>query len=565
MAGIYMAMNTAKLGLMAHQIALEVTGQNLANVNNPNYTRQELTIEAAQPVSYGGSPGMIGAGVLPTTIIRHQDTFLEGQRNLNTSQQHYWDNRQSFLSRLEVSFNETSGQGLNYLFDKFFQGMQDLSYNPKGLTERTAVTAAGRNIGSMFFKVNQDIKNLKVNLNDQASNSVTEVNRITTEIVRMNQAIHESEGNNVNANDFRDKREKLIRDLSGYMKINAVEDAQTRQTTVYLSTGRPLVIGQTSFQLASQVRADDPLANDITWRDTNGNATVITGEIKEGSIGAAIEMRDQDMQGYLDQLDLLAGSMIRDINKLHGEGYGLDGSTGVDFFTGISPQATFNANNTGNAVPAVTVTAPDQLNLHKFTITAAGANSFSVTDSTFGTNVVPAGATLAQVQTYFATQGMNFSFSSGAAAAGDTYTVNAAANASFNMQVNTAVLNDSRKVAAGLTTDAGNGGNAQRMAAYQNTDAMNKATATASGTATFAEYYNSIVGDVAVNTNEATATYNQQEGIIVNLEARHQQIAGVSVDEEMINMIKYQHAYQASARMISVTDQLLQTLLGLGA
>ncbi|MBF0170575.1 MAG: flagellar hook-associated protein FlgK [Nitrospinae bacterium] len=563
MAGIYMAMNTAKLGLMAHQIALEVTGQNLANVNNPNYTRQELSIEAAQPVSYGGSPGMIGAGVLPTTIFRHQDTFLESQRNLNVSQQNYWDTRQNFLSRLEVSFNETSGQGLNYLFDKFFQSWQDLSYNPKGLTERTAVTAAGRNIGSMFYKVNQDVKNLKGNLNDQVTNSVTEINRITTEIVRMNQAIHEAEGNNVHANDFRDKRESLIRDLSGFMKINAVEDAQTRQTTVYLSTGRPLVLGQSAFTLGTQIRSDDPLATDITWRDTNGNATVITDEIQEGSVGASIQLRDTEMQGYLDSLDQLAATMMRDINKLHGEGYGLDGSTGVDFFTGIQPSATFNSNNTGTGFPTVSVTAPDQLNLHKFTISAAGANSFTVTDATFGNTVVPAGATLVQVQSYFAGQGMSFNLA-GAANAGDSYTVNAAADASYRMQVNSAVVNDSRKVAAGLTSDAGNGSNAQRLAAIQNSDTMNQATAVASGTATFAEFYNSIVGQVAVSAHEATVTYNQQEGITVNLNARHQQIAGVSVDEEMINMIKYQHAYQASARMISVTDELLQTLLGLG-
>jgi flagellar hook-associated protein 1 FlgK len=564
MAGIYMAMNTAKLGLLANQIALSVTGQNLANVNNPNYTRQELSMQAAEPVSYGGSPGMIGAGVIPQTVFRRQDVFLESQRNLNASQQFYWDTRQDYLQRLEVTFNETSGLGLNSMLDNFFKAAQDLAYNPQGLTERTAITSEGRNIGNMFSKVNQDMKNIRTNLNDSVENSTSDINRITSEIVRLNKQIHESEAHNVHANDFRDQRESLIRELSSYTKIRSVEDPTSKEVTVYLSTGRPLVIGQTAFQLSSQKRADDSLASDIMWADSSGAKTVITNDFADGKLGAAIKMRDTDVKGYLDKLDLLAASLIRDINKIHGEGYGLDGSTGVDFFTGLSPEATASATNTGTGVPTVTISAPDIVNLHTFTVSAAGANSFTVTDATFGTNVVTAGSTLAQVQTYFATQGMTFAMG-GAAAAGDTFTVNAAKDASFNLRVNTAVVNDSRKVAAGITNAAGNGENAQRLADYQNTNAMNKATATGVGTATIAAFYNSLVGDVAVATREATATFNQQEAITVSLEARHEQIAGVSIDEEMMNMIKFQHAYQASSRMVNVIDQLLQTLIAMGA
>ena len=562
MPNIYGTLNTAKMSLLTHQIALDVAGQNISNVNNPDFTRQELNLESAFPIQPGGSPGMIGTGVRATSIVRNFDQFLESQRLVNKSTTAFWDAKQDFLARLEVVFNESSEEGLNSLFDKFFLAWQNLAFNPRSLTERTDVIAQGRSVASFYSKLNQDMKNLRQDLDTKITSSVTEINRLTTEIVRMNQIIHETEGANVNANDFRDKRDALIRELSQYVDVSVVEDS-SNEVSVSLRGGRPLVIGQTAFTLSTQVRPDDAQASSVYWADSAGTQFDITSEIKNGSLAAWIDMRDTEFAGYIDKLDLMAATMIRDINNLHSSGFGLDGSTGQDFFSGLSVGVATNRNNTGAAtIGAGTIVNPEKVNLHKFEITYSGGN-LSIVDKTTGSTVATEAYTSGADINYFLTQGIQVAIT-GAAQNGDKYTLNAAQDASMNMAVAQAVLTDTNKVAAGLTTDQGDGSNALRIAQIQSSNSMNKPNPSASGTATFAEYYNSLVGQIGVSGKEAMSTYNQQELINFELDNRREQLSGVSLDEEMVNLIRYQHAYQASARLVSVVDELLQTLLGLG-
>lgn len=565
MPNIYGTLNTAKMSMATHQLSLEVTGQNISNVNNPNYTRQEVTLESAFPIQPGGSPGMIGTGVRATSIIRRHDQFLEGQRLVNKANTGYWNSTQDFMARLEVVFNESSPNGLNGLMDGYYKSWQNLAFNPRGLTERTDTIAQGGNIAAMFSKVNQDVKNLRVDLNTKINSSITEINRITGEIARYNQVIHEAESHNVSANDFRDKRDSLVRDLSTYAQVNAVEDPSNKQVTVSLANGRALVIGQTAFTLEARTRSDDGLSSDIMWVDPSGQKSDVTAEFNNGNMGAWINMRDTQMVSYLDKLDQLAATMIRDTNKTHSAGYGLDGSTGQDFFTGININTTANRNNTGTGTVAATITAPDKLNVHKYQVEFTAANSYNIRDMTNGSIVATeAYAAGPATSAYFLTQGLQVTLN-GAPAANDKFIVNPAADASYNMAVHSNITNDSNKVAAGLTTNQGDGDNALIMAQTQDWMTMNRSSLAASGTATFAQYYNSLVGQAGVDAKDANSALNQQEAISMQIENRREQVGGVALDEEMVNLIKFQHAYQASARLVTVVDTMLQTLLGLGA
>lgn len=563
--GIYGAMNTAKMALLTHQMALEVTGQNISNVNNPNFTRQELLLESAFPVQPGGSPGLIGTGVRATAIIRRFDQFLEGQRTLNKSNTQYWDSRQDFITRLEVIYNESRENGLNKLFDDFYLAFQDLAFNPNGLTERTNVEAQGRNISTMFDKLSKDITNLRIDLNTKISSSITEVNRITGEIATLNEKIHEVEIHNVFANDFRDQRESLIRDLSEFVEVNVIEDSNN-QVMVSMKNGRTLVIGQTAFELSTRVRSDDAPFVDVMWADSSGQRTNITGAIENGSLGAWIEMRDTEFLDYKDQLDLLAGTFIRDVNNLHSTGYGLNGGTGQNFFTANTMQTTNGRDNTGTgAISTGSIVDPENVSLHKYeiTITASGA-TFDLRDLTTGTTTTGIAYANATDIVSFQSLGISVQISAGAAV-GDTFTVHAGANAALNIAVDSAVTADLSKISAGLTTNNGDGDNALKLSQLQNDLKMSKTSpADAFGTATFSEFYNSLVGQVGVSGKAANSMYNQQEMINFELENRHEQVSGVSLDEEMINLIRFQHAYQASARMISVIDEMLQTVVNLG-
>jgi len=563
MPNIYGLLNTAATSMATHQIALEVTGQNISNVNNPNYTRQEVTLESAFPIQPGGTPGMIGTGVRATSIIRRNDQFLESQRLLNQSNSGYWNSTQDFMARLETVFNESSPNGLNGQMDSYYKSWQNLASNPQGLTERTDTIAQGRNISATFSKVNQDVKNLRVDLNTKINSSIPDINRITGEIATYNQVIHETESHNVSANDFRDKRDSLIRDLATYAQVNTVEDPNTKEVTVSLANGRALVIGQTAFKLEAKQRADDGLSSDIMWIDPSGQRTDVTAEFGNGNMGAWLNMRDTQMPGYLDKLDQLAATMIRDTNITHSAGYGLDGSTGQDFFTGININTVANRKNTGTGTVAGVIVAPDKLNVHKYQMEFTAANSYNIRDMT--NNAIVATEPYAAgpaTSAYLLTQGMQVTIN-GAPAANDKFIVNPAADASYTMAVHTNIFNDSNKVAAGLTTSQGDGENALRIAQSQSGMTMNRTSLAASGTATFSQYYNSLVGQAGVEAKNANAAVNQQEAINTQTENRQQQVGGVALDEEMVNLIKFQHAYQASARLVSVVDSMLQELIGL--
>ena len=149
---------------------------------------------------------------------------------------------------------------------------------------------------------------------------------------------------------------------------------------------------------------------------------------------------------------------------------------------------------------------------------------------------------------------------SGTAIAGDKVTFSVSEGAASKMSVSSTITANTKKIAAGTTTN-GDGGNALLMAGLQNKLVFNSVTlSSGSGSYTFDEYYNAVVSTIGIESFSAQATLRQQEGIMLQLNSRRESISGVSIDEEMIKMIKFQQAYNASARMISVVDEMLDTL-----
>ena len=129
------------------------------------------------------------------------------------------------------------------------------------------------------------------------------------------------------------------------------------------------------------------------------------------------------------------------------------------------------------------------------------------------------------------------------------------------MSVSSTIIADGRKIAAG-STDLGDGNNALLMAEMQENLSFNSVTwgGSGSGSFTFDEYYNAVVSTIGIGSFSAQSILRQQEGIMLQLNSRRESISGVSIDEEMIKMIKFQQAYNASARMITVVDEMLDTL-----
>ncbi len=560
---IYGAMNTAKWALLTHQAAIEVTGQNIANVSNPDYTKQDIQLQASHPISFGNH--MIGSGVTIGGIERRFDSYLFGQRLRNNFDLSSWEARERVMDVMDILLNETGDAGINTDLGKFFLAFSNLGINPSNAVERQDVIQKGISLAQSISTVATDIKRLRRDIDLKIQGVIPEINRLSEEIVEMNIKIHETEVNGITANDFRDQREALLNDLSEFTDVTYFEQSNN-ELVVMLSNSRPLVIGQQSFELSTAINSSDPETSSIFWEDSSGGLTNISTEFSSGQVGQWMTLRDNDILNVLDDLDLFSASIIKDVNRLHSSGYGLDGSTGNNFFNGLTPGGRAGVNNTGNGVLGIgTVTNPESVDLAHYRFTFDGAGNYTVfnrDDSTSsGTYSFTSGGSLS----FFADRGISISIT-GTPAAGDTFDISASFDAAVKMSMNSNVQDNTNRVAAGVTSLRGDGAMANNIADLQYLNRVGGGwdpTNATSGTYTFGDYFSSIVGGIGSSALQARSGRALQEAVSNQLSNLREQVSGVSLDEEMINLVKFQHAYGGAAKVITTVDEMLQTLLNM--
>lgn len=553
-------MNTAKWALLAQQTALEITGQNIANVNNPDYNRQEVFLEAQTPVNEGRY--FIGTGVRVAGVERRFDRYIFSQRLESNSLFSGWGARELGMGRIESILNESGESGISAGIAELFQAFYDLSTDPSGMAQRSDITEKAKSLAGMVSYAAAELQNTRRDTDWQITGKIPEINNITEQIAQLNKLIHETETNGAVANDYRDSREALLMKLSGIVDISYFEQSN-KEIVVVMNGGRSLVVGQSSFTLSTRTNSLDPQVSDIMWADAGGNQTDITSEFTGGSLGAWIELRDIDLPGILNNLNTLAASIVKEVNRLHSSGYGLDGSTGVDFFTQLTPGGKASTLNVGTGVlGAGTVTNPEIVDLDRYRITFDGAGNYSVfnidENAASGTYTFSSGTPLS----FFQQRGFDISIT-GAPSASDSFEISASDNAAFNMSVSAQVQNNPSSIAAGTTTNSGDGEIARRIADLQYGRTIGGYFGAASGLFTFDDFLGSLVGEIGSQAQAAQSGRALQESTDNQLSNLREQVSGVSLDEETINLIKYQSAYEAAAKMISVIDEMLQTLLSL--
>ena len=555
-SNIFSILNTAKLGLLSQQLAIEVTGQNIANVQTEGYSRQEVKFEATTPRSF--SLGQLGTGVRVAGIERSHDQFLFSQILSEGDTLGRFQVRKDVFDQLEILLSENNGQSLNLTLSSFFSAIQDVSGNPTGLPERSSMLAEAQNLASVFNNLGESLFQIQRNLDATISVEVAKINSLTEEIAALNQSIHANEPTTFSANDLRDKRDQKIKELSELIDLNFV-DEQDGQISITLSDGTPLVLQSTAFSLDTSINGDNKSFLDIVVLDGAGNSTNITSSISGGALKGYLDMRDTKVEDLRDKLDRLAAGFVQEFNKIHQQGFGIDGSTGNNFFTALTTTVLTNTSNTGSATLTETIGDPSNISVDKYEITMTGSNSFSLANLTTG----------ASAGTFTFTSGTTFNLANGFAvtisgtpATGDKFKLSVSESAARDFSVASGVLSKSNKIAAGLNSST-DGANALELVKLQSKLVFDSITldSAGSGTFTFDEFYSSIVSTVGIESFSSQSTFLQQEAILLQLDTRRESISGVSIDEELINMIKFQQAYNAAARLIGVVDELLDTVI----
>ncbi|MDR1520331.1 MAG: flagellar hook-associated protein FlgK [Planctomycetota bacterium] len=601
-----MAFHTLAIGtsaLLTASYGLDVTGQNLGNIETPGYSRQRLNQEALTGWTAGLNNSIIGTGVWTQSVKRIGNEYIEKQlRQATSSDAYYTDlqrcysNLQSFFSELSGLNRESGGTALSDAINNFWDGMSDFAANVENLSIRTTVATEAEQLASRFNSLGQQLAEYRKDVDNEIAESVVQINRLIEGITQLNKAIVNSELGGASdrvANDLRDQRGEAIKELYGYMDIDVVEEANG--SFIVSIHGRNLVY-------YDQVT---PIAMDKTPSDdgTMVNTPVFAGDRyplrpSDGELAAQIEMRDVVIKSYKDDIDKLAANFIWEFNRAYSQTRGLESFSSLTslnaptnpaetldklVYKDLIPAGTFQIQNgnfeiiihnrntdepttvnieidldgrpSSGGEPDTILWDPDNPDAENSLVNRMQRELDKVMPGVFEVSIDR------QYRVSIESKSPDYGFCFGA----DTSGVLAALglNAFFTGHNST-----SMGVNPLLAEQPALLGGAKSFADGDNSGAMELMAVRDQAVAGLADmtlevYYQSVAGRLA---SEANRVSNQKElsgDILTRMFTQRESLAGVNEDEEVAKMITYQRAFQSAAKFISTMDQLYETLINM--
>ncbi|WP_310598921.1 flagellar hook-associated protein FlgK [Desulfobulbus sp.] len=461
MTSLLNALNAGKTSLLTNQKSIEITGNNIANVNTPGYSRQTAQLSNVPSLNFGNF--FIGQGVTVSDVSRDYNVFINRQLQSKTIDYGEETGKSSSLAELERIFN-VSGSNLAGQINDFFDAWQQLAANPSGQVERDAVIQRGQLLGGAFASITNELDTIEQNINSEIVAGVSTINKQLTEIAQLNERIHLVETSGQSANSARDQRDLIIKDLSETLGVQTYPD-NMGMICVQLPGGQPLVLGGTAATISTVTNGTD-----VNLQLNIAGATRDIGlDNMGGKFKGMFEMRDVFMEGLRDDLNTLAVDLSTAVNTEHVAGYGADGVTGRLFFDDIS------------ALP------PDQ-------------------------------------------------------------------EASRNFKV---ALTDSSQVAAAGNPEAapGDNENALRIGQLESSRKVNGTNET------FDTFFSQMVATVGIEAARNDLALSGAKDATIQLQNLRDGYSGVSLEEEMIDLIQFQRGFQSSAKFLSTVDELMNSLI----
>jgi len=298
-------LNSAVRAMMVNQYALSVASNNIANANNPDYARQRLLTRPAGPD--GGAWG-IGMGVDAVGVQQIRDMLLEARWRHALSAKSNADAFSGRLSTIENLFSDSNGTGLLSSITNFFNSFQTLASDPASMPNREQVRGSANALIDAIHVRDSDLKQVKAAADKQVTWNIDQINRLSSEIAAVTAQIRIEEIDHP-ANDLRDRRVALVKELSQYVEVNELDSGDYQLST---KNNQLLVMNGTALRL------------------TPADVTIGIGP---GSLQAELEMRDTYVPKYEAALDQLAYDIVQQVNAIHSTAYDLNHNTGINFFT----------------------------------------------------------------------------------------------------------------------------------------------------------------------------------------------------------------------------------------
>ena len=521
MTSTFHSIETARRSLATQTAALNTTGHNIANANTEGYSRQTVKMQASRPIeAYGmnrsNAPGQLGTGVEVTSVNRIREQFLDSQYRGENSANGSWSIRSNTLEKLQAIINEPSETGIRTVLDNFWKSWSDLSKNPEDPTGRKIVVQTAQALTDGLNHMSRQIDSLENDLETSVGLKAQEINGYLSSISDLNKSITRIEGLGDNANDLRDQRDLLVDKLSKIININVVETDQGYN--ISMGANQTLLVGA------------EPVAVNVDSEFLN--TAFDSGSLNSGEVYGMIYSGRNYITDYRNQLNQLANTIA-------------NGETEVTIPKG------------SNLPQGVTFSEDVEIMLNGTVSTLPAGQPF------------PDGAALNQ-DAKMIVNGFNGLHQLG-------YTMDGTANpgkpffvsdsSAGTIQLNPEIAANPSLIATSLRVDgtgtdkhvvSGNNSLAILLAGMKD----NVLKPTQGGQeGTIGSLFNSMVGQLGVEAQDVMRQVDNSTTLVEQVDNFRQSVSGVSLDEEMSNMIMFQHAYGASARFMTTFDQLLDKLI----
>lgn len=617
MANSFAAIEIGKRSLMAHSTQINTAGHNITNADTEGYSRQRVQIKTFDPLyrpdlTREERPGQVGQGSSVESINRLRDELLDQRIVAQSNQETYWTTREKYYTMIEQVYNEPDEISVRTNMDKYWQSWQELSVYPESQAARQAVVTRGETLAESIQQRYKALSGIGTLINGDIDATVKQINTITKQIADINGEIVKVKAMGDNPNDLLDRRDLLVEKLSGLANITT--DIRDDDEFMVHLEGNILVQGHIARNFEVEPMTDNNGYSRVIWSDTKN-----TVQVSGGTLGALIELRDVDIREQVQSLNTVTMNFSDLVNDVHRAGIGMNNVTGLDFFVQHPFVTSVNGNydRDGDGVD-------DHSYLFRFTGTNSlnpqeklGLEGEMKLSGKNGTITVPYHATDTieevvarindsdgEVKAYldrnnhlvlkattakemenpdfvirhvedngmFLTGYAGILNGSGAENAYDyaqadasnalrgEFSVSPVLNPAGYVAVNEAIKGDVLSVAAAYPNNQGKSmiGDARaavEIASIRNTSVM------IGKDRTFDDYFANSVTNVGLKGEQAEMNMLSQNAIMDDLRNLRDSISGVNIDEELAEIIKFQHGYNAAAKFVSVIDQMLDTVI----
>ena len=619
MGSTFSGIELGKRSIMANTDAITTAGHNISNANTEGYSRQRVQIKEFDPLykpdlERAERAGMIGQGVDVQSINRVRDELLDSRIVSQANTESYWQTRSDYYTMIEQIYNEPDDVSVRSNMDKFWESWQELSINPESKASRQAVVTRAETLTDSIKQRWESLAGIGNLLEGDIEATVKQVNNLSKQIANVNSEIVRSRAMGDNPNDLLDRRDLLVDKLSKL--VNVSTDQRDGDEFMVHVDGKVLVQGGISREIELQPRYDDTGYSKLVWADTKNDA-VFAG----GKLGALVELRDVDVRNEIQSLNTMTMNFSDLVNDVHRNAVGANKVTGLDFFVqhsfvenvngnfdrngdgtldtsyvfrmsgtnaldkqqqvGIEGVMTFNG-TTGNVqvpyfhtdtVETVIARINDSTSEVKAYLDKNNNLVLKATTSAQSENpdfvirhVEDSGFFLSGYAGILSANGEQGAYDFAQADAvnaltqGTQFAVSPVFNPSAYIEVNPAIKNDVMSVAAGYMDAAGKVPTGDGRAAVEIASIRNSSVMVGS-MKTFDDYFADTVTNVGLKGEQAETNLLSQNAIMDDLRNLRDSISGVNIDEELSEIMKFQHGYNVAAKFITVWDSLLDTVI----